>query len=111
MFEDLIDAARMLFSGSWPTAQAAITQVEIERIHHPDRREDEVRLSVCYRFYVGDDGPYTGESFWKPNFTCGLAKRMRDAKRRMNAKRTALVRYRQDDPSQNRLDREAWRDL
>lgn len=108
MFEDLYDTLRMLFSFSWPMAEAEITGVEIETIPHT-QRQGELRLSVCYRFFVGDDGPYCGESFWKPTFT--VLASMEDAKQVMELKRTVPVRYRADDPSQNRLDRQAWRDL
>ncbi len=107
MFEDLYDSIRMWFSWSWPTAQAEITEVEVE--YFPADQEKQPRLCVCYKFYVGDDGPYCGESFWRPTFS--LLKDIEEAKHVMETKRTAPVRYRQDDPSQNRLDREAWRDL
>ena len=111
MFEDVFDAARMLFNSSWPTADAEITDVYIERLGDRIRQDDQARLCVCYRFYVSDDGPYSGISFWKPTFTFGLAKRMRDARKQMLRKHIAAVHYRPDDPSQNRLAREAWRDL
>jgi len=29
---------------------------------------DTVRLAVAYKFSIGNDGPYTGESFWQPTF-------------------------------------------
>jgi len=109
MFEDLGDAVRKLFSFSWPTADAEITEVEIERVGDPD--DGRLRLSVGYRFYVGDDGPYCGESFWEPKFTFGLVERMRDAKRNVKQKHLVPVRYRTDDPSQNRIDHAAWSHL
>ena len=110
MFEDLYDSIRMLFSWRWPTAPAEITGVSIERLHRGEENE-ELRLCVWYKFYVGDDGPYSGESFWKPIFTFGIVKRMRAAVSTMKRKHTVPVRYRADDPSQNKLDSEAWRDL
>jgi hypothetical protein len=110
MFEDLYDSIRMLFSWSWPTEQAEITVVEIERIRHA-RDPDELRLSVCYKFYVGDDGPYSGEGFWKPVFSLGQVKRLHKAVQTMKQNHTVPVHYRPDDPSQNRLGRETWRGL
>jgi hypothetical protein len=107
MFEDLYDSVRMLFSWWWPTADAEISEVTIERVGDPT--DNRLRLSVCYKFYVGDDGPYTGESFWQPKFTFRLVAQMRDARRTMRQKHRVPVRYRADDPSQNRLGREAWR--
>jgi len=109
MFEDLGDAIRMQFRFLWPTADAEVTEVDIERVGDPD--DGRLRLAVCYKFYVGEDGPYTGESFWEPIFTFKLAEHMREAKRKMKHKHMVPVRYRADDPSQNRLDREAWREL
>lgn len=106
MFEDLGDAIRMMFRFSWPTADAEITEVDIERVGDPE--DGRLRLAVCYKFYVGDDGPYTGESFWEPKFTWGLVKRMRNAQRTMRQKNKVPVHYRRDDPSQNRLDRDSW---
>ena len=109
MFEDLYDALSRLWSFSWPATQAEVTDIELERIGNPD--ENRIRLCVCYKFWVGDDGPYSGEDFWKPAFTIGQVKRLRDAKKKLNAKRMVSVRYRPADPSINRLDKESWRDL
>jgi len=109
MFEDLGDAFRMLFRFTWPIADAEVTEVEIERVGDPD--DGRLRLAVCYKFYIGDDGPYCGESFWEPKFTFRLANRMRDARRRLKQRHVVPVHYRSGDPSQNRLDRDAWRDL
>jgi hypothetical protein len=108
MFEDLYDALSMLWSWSWPTAPGEISLVEIERIG--DGRNDErIRLSVCYKFWVGDDGPYTGESFWNPQLF--IKKRIKAARTKVRKGQTVLVRYRNDDPSVNRLDKSAWRGL
>jgi len=110
MFEDLFDAIQLkLFSWSWPLANATVSEVLIERIGDPD--EKRLRLSECYKFYVNDDGPYTGESFWEPSFSFGLVNRMRDARKTMKQKHNVPVRFRPGDPSQSRLDREAWRGL
>lgn len=111
MFEDLYDAFTRLFSFSWPTANGEVFDVEIESL--PDGEGGEkLRLCVIYNFYVGDDGPYTGESFWHiPGMGRGAMKRLETAKQAMELKHTVPVRYRRDDPSQNRLDSDAWRGI
>ena len=108
MFEDLYDAISRLWSWSWPTAQGEVTDVGIERAG--DGSDQEARLWVCYKFWVNEDGPYCGEDFWKPAFSIGALKRLRPGPRKLKNKQVP-VRYRRDDPSVNRLDREAWRGL
>jgi hypothetical protein len=65
MFEDLYDALSFLGSWRWPTAKGQVTEVDVERLSH-QRGPDTLRLSIAYKFSLGNDGPYTGESFWEP---------------------------------------------
>ena len=98
----------MAWSWRWPTSQGKITAVDVERIAH-SRGGETVRLAIAYKFSLGDDGPYTGESFWRP-VLCSK-KRIIAARRTIRVGRPIIVRYRSDDPSVNKLDRQAWRDL
>jgi hypothetical protein len=52
MFEDLYDAISFLWSRTWPTAQGAITEIEVERIKHA-RRDDTWRLAARHQLHVG----------------------------------------------------------
>jgi len=63
-----------------------------------------VRLAEAYKFSIGDDGPYTGESFWTPAFSIGQLKSVRNAKRALHIGQRVPVRYRGDDRSVNALD-------
>ena len=100
MFEALMDEVSKLFSWQWPIAQGEITVAEIERIHD----NEALRLSVTYKFSIGDDGPYSGEAYWQPKFSIHLVEKMRTAKKQMFVGRPVEVRYRPSDPSVNRLD-------
>ena len=108
MFEELYDHVSRLWSWRWPLADGTVTEVLVERIRH-NRGRDSFRLSVTYKFSVGDDGPYTGESFWTPAFC--VNKRVVAARRKIRSGQPVRVRYRQDDPSINRLDHSVWREL
>lgn len=108
MFGDLYDALSLAWAWTWPTATAEVTAVDVERLQHSQGRED-WRLAVAYKFWIGNDGPYTGESFWKPLFRshrCVL-----QATRKIRKHQAVPVHYRPDDPSVNKLDREIWREL
>ena len=48
---------------------------DIERVRHASSKDDTLRLSVVYNFWVNDDGPYGGEGFWTPAFSIGAVKR------------------------------------
>lgn len=98
MFEDLYDAISRLWSWSWPFADGRVTEVLCERI---GQNKDRARLSVTYEFWVGSDGPYTGECFWTPVFF--EIKRVAAARKRVRRKQKVQVRYRLDDPSVNTL--------
>jgi hypothetical protein len=100
MFGDLYDALSLLWSWRWPVANGHVTAVDVERIRVNNRHE--ARLAVAYEFLVGDDGPYTGESFWKPAFFS--VKRVAAARRKVRIRNRVTVRYRPDDPSVNTLD-------
>lgn len=105
MFDDLYDALSTLWSWSWPTANGEATVVEVERLRR-GRNGDTLRLCVAYEFSVGNDGPYTGESFWAPIFFGN--RRVVAARHKIHVRQRVLVRYRADDPSVNRLDRSVW---
>ncbi len=109
MFEDLYDAFTRIFSFSWPIANAEITDMFVENTG--DHQEPSFRLGVCYRFYVGDDGPYCGIDYWRPTWTYRQVQRVKKARSNLRLKHTVPVRYRRDDPSQNRLDSDAWRGI
>jgi hypothetical protein len=109
MLEDLYDSASLIFSHWWPRAQGEITEVGIERIPSGTGGRDTVRLAVAYKFLVGNDGPYTGESFWNPpRFT---NKKIIAARHNLRRRQAVIVRYRPDDPSVNRLASSVWRSL
>lgn len=110
MFEDLYDAISFLWSSAWPTVQGEVTAIDVECIKHA-RRGDTWRLAIAYKFLLGNDGPYTGESFWSPAIAISHRKRVTAAQRRLHVGQPVLVRYRRDDPSLSRLDRAVWRDL
>ena len=108
MFDDLYDAASFLLSWRWPKATAEVTAVSVERVSRVDEREN-LRLAVAYKFSVGDDGPYTGESFWEPLYFS--KKRMLAARRQVRVHQQLQVRYRADDPSINKVDGGFWQKL
>jgi allantoicase len=109
MFEELYDAVSRLWSCRWPLADGEVTEVILDRIRHRGNSPDTIRLAIAYEFSVGSDGPYTGESFWRPLFPS--MKRVQDAKRKFHRHQRVIVRYRSDDPSVNRLDGRVWQDL
>ncbi len=110
MFEDLYDAVSRAWSWRWPLAEGEVTEVILERIRHRgNSNSDTVRLAIAYEFSVGSNGPYTGESFWRPLFPS--MKRMQNAKRKFHRHQRVTVRYRSDDPSVNTMDGRIWQDL
>jgi hypothetical protein len=109
MFEDLYDAISMFWSWRWPVAEGQITEVILERLRHRGSKDETSRLAIAYEFSVRDDGPYTGESFWRPLFP--TMKRMHRARGEFHRHQQVLVRYRPDDPSVNKLDNSVWREL
>jgi hypothetical protein len=108
VFKNLYDSLSLIFSGHWPVATGEITAIDIEAVR-TDRGGH--RLAIAYKFSVGDDGPYTGESFWRPSMSLDEEGRLAAAKRALNERRSVLVRYRPDDRSVNRLDRSVSRAL
>jgi hypothetical protein len=108
MFEELYDTISRLFSWRWPEAMGEVTAVDVERV--PEYNNNETfRLAVAYKFSVGIDGPYTGESFWQAAFFA--RRRVVTARRKIRIHQPVIVRYRPDDPSVNTLDRRAWESL
>jgi hypothetical protein len=110
MFENLCDEMSKLWSWRWPTAEGEVILVEIERVSASSNKEI-LRLSIVYSFSIGEDGPYGGEGFWQPAFSCNAAKKFREARRKLRAGHRVLIRYRPDDPSINKLDRSVWNEL
>lgn len=99
MFEDLYDEISLLWSRFWPVADGIVTEVISERLGRDQQR---IRLAVAYEFSVGEDGPYTGESFWTPAF-CQL-RRVANARKRIRKGQKVRIRYRPSDPGVNTLD-------
>ena len=108
MFEDLYDALSLIFYRCWPKADREITEVDVERVRH-SQGADTLRLAVTYKFSLGEDGPYTGESFWRPSFF--VNRRVAAARHKLHRRQHVGVRYRADDPSVNKLDPAVWRNL
>jgi len=109
MFDDLYDAISMMWSWRWPTSEGEVTAVDLERIRHANSRNDTLRLAIAYKFSLGDDGPYTGESFWRPSFC--VKRRVFAARHKIRLHQHVTVRYRPDDPSVSTLDRSVWQDF
>lgn len=105
MFGDLYDIVSFLWSWRWPETVGEVTAVDVERMKHSEGG-DTVRLAVAYKFSIGNDGPYTGESFWQPTFFS--KKRVLAARHTIKVHQHVVVRYRPDDPSVNKLDRRVW---
>ncbi|HWX56024.1 MAG TPA: DUF3592 domain-containing protein [Verrucomicrobiae bacterium] len=101
MFGYLYNALSFLLSRWWPVADGQITAVDIERTGD---RDQYVRLSVAYKFSIGDDGPYTGENSWIPMMAWNQVSAMRKVRRRLHLRQRVKVRYRRNDPSVNTLD-------
>ncbi|MGP0097309.1 MAG: DUF3592 domain-containing protein [Terriglobales bacterium] len=110
VLRDLYDKISTLWSWRWPETTGEVTAVDIERIRDPEGGET-LRLAVAYKFSIGDDGPYTGESFWQPFLPQILTDRVLTARNNVQVHQQVLVRYRADDPSVNKLDRCVWRNL
>jgi hypothetical protein len=108
MFEDLYHTVSLIFSRWWPKAQGEVTAIDIESIRR-SQSGDTLRLAVAYEFSVGDDGPYTGESFRRPLFF--VNPRVIAARHKLHLHQAVVVRYRSDDPSVNKLDLSVWHDL
>jgi hypothetical protein len=108
MFEDLYDKISLLWSWRWPETIGDITAVDIERIKDSQGNVT-LQLAIAYKFSIGDDGPYTGESFWQPAF-CSK-KRVMAARRCIRIHQQVPIRYRPDDPSVNRLNGNTWQSL
>ncbi len=106
MFEDMRDLLSFLWSWHWPAATGQVTAVDVERIKHPGGN-DTIRLAIAYKFSIGNDGPYTGEGFWRPSFSA--LRRITSAKHQLHVGRPLSVRYCPDDPSVNKLDSDIWR--
>ena len=110
VFEDLYDKISTLWSWRWPEAMGEVTAVDVERVRHSEGG-DTLKLAVAYKFSIGPDGPYTGESFWQPFLSLTSEKRIHGAHRKIHIHQQVLVRYRADDPSVSKLDKRVWRDL
>jgi Protein of unknown function (DUF3592) len=96
VFADLYDAISMLWSWRWPKIPGEITAVGVKKMQDSEGIET-FRLAVAYKFSIGNDGPYTGESFWQP--TVSSKKRVFAARDKVWVNQKLIVRYRPDDPS------------
>jgi hypothetical protein len=108
MFGELWDYISVVFSWRWPKAEGAITSVHTRTFRYCDRGGSDLRLVVTYAFSVGTDGPYTGETVSPALF--GEIDEI-DLDKTLRIGQAVIVRYRQDDPSLNRLDRSVWQSL
>ena len=70
---------------------------------------DTLRLVVAYEFSVDGDGPYTGESFWRPLFFENP--RVVATKEQLHLQQGVVIRYRSDNASVSKLDPSVWRSL
>lgn len=68
MLRDLYDSISSAFSWRWPTVDEEVTAVHFRTVPIERRGRGNLRLVVEYKFSLGDDGPYTGESSWYPRF-------------------------------------------
>jgi hypothetical protein len=109
MFSELLDALSFLTSFRWPQVQGEVTAVDVETIPGRYSDGDELRLAVAYKFYVGADGPYTGESYWTSALTGGAA--VLEKSRNIRVGQPVTIRYRPTDPSVSRIDGSFWREL
>lgn len=105
MFSELRDALSHLWSWRWPEATGEVTSVTVDII--PDSEGEYFRLTVAFKFFVGDDGPYTGQSFWTPT----SRDRILAARECFHLHDEIAVRYRADDPSVNKVAPSVWQTL
>ena len=66
-----------------------------------------MELVVEYKFSLGSDGPYTGESVSPPT----TALDVKIINERMRVGQPVTVRYRKDDPSVNKVDKTVWEEF
>lgn len=107
MFRNLYDYISLMFSWRWPKAEGVITAVDLRRVTNDDGGVNKVRLVIVFKFCLGDDGPYTGES--GSPYLCSID--LMDVNQQLRTGRPVIVRYRPDDPSVNRLDRSVWQEF
>jgi len=102
MFRDLYDSVSWMFSRRWPKAEGVITAVDLRRYQKGSE------LVVRYKFLVGEDGPYTGES---PSSEWLVDADLMSIHQTLKIGTPVVVRYRSDDPSVNKLHPSVGRDL
>jgi hypothetical protein len=107
MFEELFDAISFVGSWRWPETDGEVTAVVVERIG--SGAHTRFHLAVAYKFSVGGDGPYAGESFWEPLWPS--PRRVAAARRKFRLGTRVCVRFHPDKPSISKLDRRAWKHL
>jgi hypothetical protein len=105
MFGDLYDYLSLKLSWGWPRAEGVITAVDFRPTPLNIEGTAQLQLAVMYEFWLGNDGPYTGESTWPTLLPEGNTISV-DKKLRVG--QAVAIRYRRDDPSVNKLDRSAW---
>jgi hypothetical protein len=108
VFNDLYDAISVLWSYRWPETMGEVYRVAVERARDPDGRS--LQLCLAYKFSIGDDGPYTGESIWSPPFRVS-DERVLAARSHLRVGHPVLVCYRPDDPAVSKLDKCVWQIL
>jgi hypothetical protein len=108
VFGDFYDAISLLLSWRWPEIPGEVTAVDVVRTVDSEGVVT-FRLAIAYKFCIGADGPYTGESFWTP--TLSPKKRVFSARDSVHVRQQVIVRYRPDDPSVNKIDRRIWQDF
>jgi len=102
MFGELRNALSCLWSWRWPEATGEVTSVILDTV--PDLDGEYLRLAVAFKFFVGEDGPYTGHSFWTPV----SRDRALAARERFHVHDEIAVRYRPNDPSENKIAPSVW---
>jgi len=102
MFDELRNALSYLWSWRQPEATGEVTSVTVDTV--PDLDGEYLRLAVAFKFFVGEDGPYTGQSFWTPV----SRDRALAARERFHVHDEIAVRYRPNDPSENKIAPSVW---
>src|SRR5579871_2111985 len=90
MFQDLRDSLSKLCFWRLPTAEATVTRMEVDQASG--------QILIHYRFFVGDDGPFTGMHMAEGMPLLGV--------KELNVGQAITVRYRRDNPSVNMPDRD-----
>jgi hypothetical protein len=107
MLENLYDYFSLIFPWRWPKVNGELTAVHIRYMELSNNDANSLRVILEYKFSLGEDGPYTGETSWSPLFALDVT----EFQEKMKVGQAVTVRYRKDDPSVNKLDRSVFRDF